>query len=59
MKFIFNSNYMFSIILEVQTKSEKIILKTASETGKSHEVVYGKILNFYWIDIFNEPIARL
>lgn len=50
---------MFSIILEVQTKSEKIILKTASETGKSHEVVYGKILNFYWIDIFNEPIARL
>lgn len=46
MKFIFNSNKCSFKFVEMQTKSEKLNLKTASETGKSSEVVYGRFLNF-------------
>lgn len=38
---------MFFKFLEEQPKSEKLIPKTDLEIGKSSEVVYGRLLNFF------------
>lgn len=44
---------MFFKFLEEQPKSsEKLILKTDSEIGKSSEVVYGRFLNFFSLFLF-------